>query len=159
MDTSKTHQQNQAYHQPIKPVKTVKKCLCALACLCFLAAKSLAQGGCPTPVKMTLSPAMVTNESGGSPGLLVDEQSASGDPAQGTAGAPGTVWEPTVYPGSAYIDLGALTNLTSVYLRDVNNVGNFTVSAGTPGNWTPLFTDDCGSYLSWKHHAVGVTTR
>jgi len=137
----------------------MKKYVYLLACLSMLAAKSWAQSPCTSPAKLVLSPAMVTSENGGNAGLLVDEQSISGNPAQGTGGGPTTVWEPATNPGSAYIDLGASTNLTAIYLRDVNNVGNFTVSAGSPGNWTPLFTDDCGTYLNWKQHNVSVTTR
>jgi chitodextrinase len=120
---------------------------------------SFAQSVCTTPGKLTLTTSMMTSENGGNAGLLVDEQSVSGDPANTSGGSPQTIWEPTTYPGSAYIDLGSMMNITSIYLRDANNIGNMVVSSGSPGNWTSLFTDDCGFYMSWKPHTVNITTR
>lgn len=132
--------------------------LLTLGILCSVM-QSMAQTGCTTSSKLVLSSAMMTAENGGNANSLVDEQAAAGDPAQGSGGAPTTVWAPSSNPGSAYMDLGVVTNLTAIYLRDVNNVGDFTVSYGTPGNWTILFTDDCGTYLNWKQHIVNVSTR
>jgi chitodextrinase len=139
--------------------KLMKFSFLLLATMLFGLNHSFGQSGCAMPAKLVLTTAMVTSENGGNAQLLVDEQSSSGDPAQGSGGTPGTVWEPASYPGSAYIDLGTSTNITSIYLRDVNNIGDFIVSTGSPGNWTPLFTEDCGAYLSWKQHNVSITTR
>lgn len=114
--------------------------------------------------KIALTEGMVTNESGlGDAGDLVDEQTAAGDPKNGTGGAPTSNWFPgwgsSPYPASAYIDLGQLYDLSDIYIRDINDIGNLTISTGTPGSWTPLFTDSLGNYNAWNAHAVTVTTR
>ncbi|MDF2834683.1 MAG: hypothetical protein K0Q63_323, partial [Paenibacillus sp.] len=114
--------------------------------------------------KIALTEGMVTNESGfGDAGDLVDEQTAAGDPKNGTGGAPSSNWFPgwgsSVYPASAYIDLGQLYDLTDIYIRDINDIGNLTISTGTPGSWTTLFTDSLGNYNEWNAHPVTVTTR
>ncbi|MFD0675044.1 hypothetical protein [Cohnella sp. GCM10027633] len=115
--------------------------------------------------KISLNASMVVNESSvGDPTLLVNEQSAAGDPLGGTGGAPNQSWfggyNASSYPLYAYIDLGQSYDLTHVYLRDVNDIGDFKVFAGSPStSWTLLFTDDLGSYNAWKPHAVSVTTR
>lgn len=114
--------------------------------------------------KLTLTTSMVTNESGlGDATMLVDEQSLAGDPAGGTGGSPATRWFPgwnaNSYPASAYIDLGAVYDLTDIYLFDTNGINDLTVSYGSPGNWTTLFVDPLSSYLTWKAHPVNVTTQ
>ncbi|RED56597.1 fibronectin type III domain-containing protein [Cohnella lupini] len=114
--------------------------------------------------KLALTSSMVTNESGkGDATMLVDEQSAAGDPKNGTGGSPTNQWFPgwggSDHPSSAYIDLGQSYDLTDVYLRDVNASDNFVVSTGTPGSWTVQFTDGLGNYNAWNAHAVTVTTR
>ncbi len=114
--------------------------------------------------KITLTTSMVTNESGlGSPTMLVDEQAAAGDPANGTGGAPTTTWQAgwnqALYPAYAYIDLGQSYNLTSIYLRDTYDVSNLTVYSGSPGSWTALFTDPLTGYMTWNAHTVSVATR
>jgi hypothetical protein len=119
--------------------------------------------GC-TPAKLALSPGMVTKESGGGDaGFLVNEQSIAGDPANGTGGTPSQTW----FPGwsssdatvSAYVNLGSPKKISAIYLKDVENTGGFTVSAGSPGNWSPLFTDKLTGYQSWNAHEVDVTTQ
>lgn len=115
-------------------------------------------------VKLTLTTAMVTNESGnGDAGKLVDEQAAAGDPKNGTGGAPTSAWfagwGSSYYPSSAYIDLGQSYDLTDIYLRDVNDIGNLVVQTGSPGSWTTQFTDSLSHYNAWNGHAVSVTTR
>jgi len=110
--------------------------------------------------KLTLNSAMVTNESGqGNASFLVDEQTTAGDPAFGPGGAPSTVWSATTYPASAYIDLGQSYDISQIYLYDVDQIGNMTISAGSPGNWTPLFVDAGNGYMSWNAHATPVSTR
>src|SRR5690606_11360253 len=95
--------------------------------------------------------------------MLVDEQALAGDPANGAGGAPATNWHPgfgnTPYPCSAYIDLGQVYDLTEIYLYDTSGIADMTISAGNPGNWTPLFTDDLHQYLMWSGHNVNVQTR
>lgn len=118
--------------------------------------------------KLTLTPAMVVQESGaGSAGMLVDEQALSGDPRDGAAGQPTQAWSSGGHsdmPANAYIDLGQEMDLTDIYLFDTN--GNeptrsdeWVVSVGTPGNWTVVATESCNSYLTWKRHPVAVRTR
>lgn len=114
--------------------------------------------------KINLTTSMVTNESSnGDATMLVDEQAAAGDPRGGSGGAPSTTWMPgwnaSVYPASAYIDLGQNYDLTDIYLRDVNDIGNIVISAGSPGSWTTLFTDGLTGYNTWNAHPVSVTTR
>jgi len=114
--------------------------------------------------KLTLTPSMVVNESGiGDATMLVDEQSQVGDPSTGSGGAPSTAWfggwNASAYPISAYIDLGKLYNLSQIDLRDINGTGNVIVSTGSPGSWTPLFTDGLTNYQSWNIHATPVKTR
>jgi hypothetical protein len=41
----------------------------------------------------------------------------------------------------------------------MNSVANLDFSYGTPGNWTPWFTEPCNSYNNWKLHETTVTTR
>ncbi|MFD0674538.1 fibronectin type III domain-containing protein [Cohnella sp. GCM10027633] len=119
-----------------------------------------------TSTKLTLTPAMVTNESGlGDATMIVDEQADAGDPRGGTGGTTlvDTKWHAGWGSGaigaSAYLDLGQEYALTDIYLRDANDSGNLVVSAGTPGSWTTLFTDPLTSYNAWKGHSVNVTTR
>ncbi|SDX58019.1 discoidin domain-containing protein [Paenibacillus sp. CF384] len=114
--------------------------------------------------KLTLTASMVVNESGlGTAGMLVDEQSAAGNPLGGAGGSTNTYWHPgwtaSTYPASAYIDLGQSYTLSAIYLFDHEGAGNYTVSSGSPGNWTPLFTDPLTGYLAWNAHAVNVSTR
>lgn len=118
--------------------------------------------------KLTLTPAMVVQESGaGSAGMLVDEQALAGNPRDGAAGQPTSAWISGTHsqmPANAYIDLGREVDLTDIYLFDTN--GNdvarndeWVVSVGTPGNWTVVATESCGNYLTWKRHTVAVRTR
>ncbi len=114
--------------------------------------------------KITLTPAMVTNESGkGDATLLVDEQSAAGDPANGSGGSPTTswvaLWNMADYPASAYIDLGQSYNITGIYMWDTYDIGNLTVSAGSPGSWTSLFTYNTNNWMVWNAHTASVQTR
>ncbi|OCT13411.1 hypothetical protein A8709_17520 [Paenibacillus pectinilyticus] len=114
--------------------------------------------------KLTLTPAMVTNETGyGDATMLVDEQTTAGDPMNGTGGSPTTYWDPGFQtghtPAYAYIDLGQSYNLTAIYLRDYTNSGDFIVYAGSPGSWTQLFTDPLSTYPTWNAHTVSVQTR
>lgn len=114
-------------------------------------------------VKLTLNPAMLVNESGyGQPSMLVDEQSITGDPIMGLGGEPQTAWSAgfsNPHPCSAYIDLGAEYDITSLYLRDMHNVGDITFSTGEPGNWIPEFVEECKLYKAWTGHVINKKTR
>ncbi len=114
--------------------------------------------------RVILNPEMVFNESGfGIATNMVDEQSIAGDPLHGSGGAPTTHWFPgsqtSLYPASAYIDLGSIVYISKIYLRDINSNGNAIFEIGTPGNWTTIFTDPCLSYLKWNLHEVNAYTR
>lgn len=113
--------------------------------------------------KITLTPAMVTRESGsGNATLLVDEQSTAGDPLNGAGGVPTTQWDPgwTAPTYTAYIDLGAAYNLTTVSLFEGNGgTQNVTVATGTPGAWTDLYTESLNQWHKWFNHGVTVSTR
>lgn len=118
-----------------------------------------------TSNKLTLTPSMVTNETGYyDAGQLVDEQTLSGDPAAGTGGNPTTVWNPGSaasgrHPGGAYIDLGRAHNITDIYLYDAAGQGDFRVYAGAPGNWELLITDPLNTYNTWHGYTVDIDTR
>ncbi|GAA3400545.1 fibronectin type III domain-containing protein [Paenibacillus hodogayensis] len=115
--------------------------------------------------KITLTPAMVTNESGGDATKLVDEQAAAGNPSAGDkTPVMSTIWQPGwsagIYPASAYIDLGQMYNLTDVYLFDsYDDQHSVTISAGNPGNWNSLFTYYTNDFFVWKQFPVTVATR
>lgn len=131
--------------------------------LCVIFSSFLFQIGvkAQTPYKLTLSPSMVTNESGiGDATALVDEQLLAGDPPDGSCSTYWFAgWDGSQYPVSASIDLGQNYVITKIYLRDINDIGNFIVSTGTPGNWIELFTDGLENYHVWNEHEVDVTTR
>jgi len=122
------------------------------------------QGALPE-IKIAITPEMVTNISGfGDPSTLFDEQELAGDPAGSTGGNPLTKWETgwgssVVHPAYALIDLEKPYDITKIFLRDANDIGDFTVDYGTPGDWQPLFIDNLTGYLSWNQHDVGVTSR
>ena len=118
--------------------------------------------------KLTLTPAMVVQESGaGNAGMLVDEQALAGDPRDGAAGQPTQTWASgtqSQLPANAYIDLGQEMDLSDVDLFDANGTeasrdDEWVVSVGTPGNWTVVATESCDNYLTWKRHTVDVRTR
>ncbi|MGD8238109.1 MAG: hypothetical protein PVH68_06120, partial [Armatimonadota bacterium] len=112
--------------------------------------------------RLPLTPSMVVNESEvGDPTVLVDEQDLVGDPPRGS---PETRWAVGgqhygKFPLRAYVDLGTVRHLSAIWLYDSNGVGDFRVSYGSPGEWTELFTDDCGTYKKWQPHTAEVSTR
>lgn len=114
-------------------------------------------------VKLSLKPEMMVNESGyGEASMLVDEQELSGDPMNNPDTAPQTCWTggySAPYPCHVYIDLGAEYDITSIYLRDLNGVGDVTFSSGEPGKWTPEFVDDCKLYKAWTGHVINKKSR
>ena len=114
--------------------------------------------------KIELDPGMVSLESGsGEAGMLVDEQSAAGDPKSGQGGNPTTQWftgwGAQNHPAHAYIDLEQTYQLYEIYLRDVNDQGKLTISYGSPGNWTELSTYACDKYLEWSKINANVRTK
>jgi hypothetical protein len=128
---------------------------------------NVAQGttaGSQVSSKLTLTTSMITNETGyGDATMLVDEQSAAGDPRDGVGGSPTSYWDPGYQtghtPAYAYIDLGQVYNIDDIYLRDYTSTGNFIVYTGSPGNWTQLISEPCTNYQTWKPHDVNVQTR
>lgn len=107
---------------------------------------------------------MVTNITGwGDAGLLVNEQTISGDPAAGTGGIPVEKWHPGwtdwYYPASAIIDLKAEYEISSIYFYDANGTGNISVYGGNPSGWEFLFTETLNHYLRWNEHPVTITAR
>lgn len=132
-------------------------------------AKADANANAPTSDgKIRLSPAMVLNESArGDAGFLVDEQELSGDPRADSkkVGQPKTIWtigyegKELFYPLTAFIDLGAVHQLSDILIHDVNSAGEFRVESGTPAKWQPLVSDSLPNYQQWNRHAVDVQTR
>ena len=114
--------------------------------------------------KFMLDSGMLVNECGmGDPNTLVDEQELSGDVDKCIGGEPLTYWQPSTsysdYPLSVYIDLGQEYEISKIYLWDRNKTGDFTISTGTPDNWTELFTDKLNKYYKWSGHVVNISTR
>ena len=114
--------------------------------------------------KVTLTPSMITNESGiGNATQLVDEQVVVKDPKYNNGAAPATNWHAgwngNDYPASAYIDLGNNRKLTKVYLYDVHDASDLVISIGSPGNWTPIITDNLTSFNKWNAHVINTTTQ
>ncbi|MBM4092394.1 MAG: hypothetical protein FJ276_23665, partial [Planctomycetes bacterium] len=113
-------------------------------------------------VRIELQPSMLANEAAvGDPSGLVDEQREIIGPP---AGAPKTGWALNAqywkqFPFSAYLDLGAEKNLSSIWFYDTNDKGEVVVSAGEPGSWREVATYDCAAYLAWAEVKLGVTTR
>ncbi len=113
--------------------------------------------------RVRLDPSMVVNEAPhGEPQNMVDEQ---GDPNRPHSGEPQTAWRipsqywKTIFPASAYIDLGQERYLSSLWIYDTNGKGNLDISAGSPGNWTKITTYDCGAYKAWVEIPLNVHTR
>ena len=113
-------------------------------------------------LRVELKPAMLVNEAEvGDPSGLVDEQRQIIGPP---AGKPATTWELNSkywkqFPFSAYLDLGAPKNLSSLWIYDTNDKGDVVISAGEPGKWQEVATYDCAAYLAWAEIKLDVTTR
>ena len=113
-------------------------------------------------LRVDLQPSMLVNEAEvGDPAGLIDEQRQIIGPP---AGKPTTTWELNPkywkqFPFSAYLDLGAAKNLSSLWLYDTNDKGEVVISAGEPGKWRELATYDCAAYLAWAEIKLDVTTR
>ncbi|WP_127578941.1 discoidin domain-containing protein [Paenibacillus koleovorans] len=129
----------------------------------------------PVAQKLVLTQSMLLNEiAHENAGTLIDEQTVAGDPMNGTGGVPTTGWylfgkkygdehpgESWWLPASAYLDLGQEYHITKVYFYDTNGSATnaFTVSTGTPFNWTPAFTDNLVGNNLWKNKDVNTDTR
>ncbi len=126
-----------------------------------LAAIFVQDGGGGTPQKIPVTAGSITNESGrGNAALLVNEQGtypAAASTVDANVWIPS--WNPADYPASAVIDLGQSYVLTKICLWDLGDSGSFTVSSGSAGSWTVLFTDGLSNYAKWNEHSVNVTTR
>ena len=108
--------------------------------------------------------ANVNNTSGmGDAGMLVDEQSLSGDPLNGTGGAPVTHWapgwNPSTYPASVIIDFGNYYDLTDIFLRDTYSTGDIAFYAGEEGNWSLVANENQFHWQVWSRHQVTALTR
>lgn len=126
-----------------------------------------------TPGVITLNPSMIIDETAyvgnnyNSAVYLVDEQNLAGDPPTAAAQTKWNVEYNTVfYPLKATIDLGQTYIITKIYLYDGGGdypVGSpgVSVSAGTPFQWTLLFSDRLTGYNSWNQHNIsgGFQTR
>lgn len=116
-------------------------------------------------IKIPLSPTNIIEYPGfGNPEKLVNEQEVAGDPLNSPGGTPSSTWETgfmsyVPYPVFTTIDLGRPYQLSHVFLRDVNGMGNFIIETGVPGNWTELFSDPLTGYQSWNQHDVNVVCR
>lgn len=112
--------------------------------------------------RVAIQPGMLTNEAGfGDPSGLVDEQREIIGPPAGT---PSRVWQVHArhnreFPVSAHLDLGEDTHVSSLWLFDTHNTGEVVISSGSPGQWEPVTTYDCGSYMKWVELRLDVTTR
>jgi len=112
--------------------------------------------------RVRVAPEMLVNEVPfGDPSGIVDEQELAGDPP---SGAPESHWDVSSrfnreFPVSAYIDLGTPRNLSAVWIYDTFNIGDLTISYGTPGKWKELVTFDCGTFQRWHRLPADVTTR
>ena len=114
--------------------------------------------------KLMLSTAMMMNESGyANPEALVDEQDAAGDPMSGSGGSPTNHyfpgWSEGSYPAYGYLDLGQAYDLSSIFLRDIQDNGAFNIWYGSPGNWTPILDYNTAAYNEWSENSVNIRTR
>ncbi len=114
-------------------------------------------------VRVPLTPDMVAGQSDcGNPEAMVDEQAAVGDPP---TGAPNNAWSvnPKFWnnkePLHAYLDLGRVRNLSSLWIFDTFNIGPLTISSGEPGEWTPLTTIKTDRYMAWTEIPLKANTR
>ncbi|MEZ4886797.1 MAG: fibronectin type III domain-containing protein [Chitinophagales bacterium] len=125
----------------------------------------LIQGGLVSAQTLIpLTTDMITNESGvGNATQIVDEQAIAGDPANNAGGQPFSTWytgfNPNTYPASTYIDLGALYDLTDIYVFDLNSSGNLIIEYGSPGSWLPLASFNLNKYLKWRGQSVNAQTQ
>lgn len=119
--------------------------------------KSAESPAVPESKQIILDKSMLTDEvSGGSywsPDYLVDEQTLSPEIGQHPVSQSWKpYWNMTKGPYHAIIDLKADYNITAIHLHDMHNTQNLEVSAGSPGNWQPLFTEPCDKFNVWKTH-------
>ena len=116
-----------------------------------------------TEQKLVLTPKMVTNEGIDNAEGLVDEQDLIGDPNSGnTPAKPDKGWNVDYskdYELSAFIDLGKVYDVSKVFINDGTGEGLLTISAGSPGKWTPVATDPLKGYQSWNSHVLNTKTR
>ena len=113
--------------------------------------------------RIALRPEMVINESAlGDASLLVDEQSAVGDPAAGKGVRPMHPffpgWAAWQYPLYVVIDLGANHRLTQVYLYNEAGENPLILSTGKPTAWKSQ-NITLGGYREWRAFPVDATTR
>ncbi len=127
---------------------------------CSLAA---AQSASAQTARVALSPAMVVNETGqGNPEAMVDEQDAVADPP---SGEPENAWSVNSKfwhekrSLDAYVDLGRVRNLSSLWIFDTFNKGPLTISTGELGSWTVVTTYETDRYKNWVEIPLEANTR
>ncbi len=128
----------------------------------LLAAFAMATAAFGQDVRVKLDPSMVTNEiDAGDPQAMVDEQDLTGDPPSGIPEKGWTI-PSNIHkhgPVSAYINLGEDKPLASVWIYDLNGIGDLVISSGKPDAWSEVTTYDCASYKRWVKVPLDVTTQ
>jgi len=111
---------------------------------------------------VALDAGMVVNEAAwGDPQAMVDEQDLVGDPPGGQVSkAWRTSWQPEhAFPVSAYIDLGQVKPLSTLWVYDTFSDGDLVISTGSPGQWTTLTTYRTKAFNQWVAVKLDVATR
>lgn len=130
----------------------------------FAAVNEINLFGYPINAQITLVDSMITDEvTGGSqnsPLLLIDEQDSN---AVENAHPTSSSWKPHFNMDNApyyvTIDLGQSYDIFSIFLHDMNNVADFKIEYGSPGNWQDLLIESCDRYKTWKQHKMATTTQ
>jgi hypothetical protein len=116
--------------------------------------------------RIRLSEEMLINLAGQRAAVeLVDEQDLAGDPRQGNAQQPKTVYSngwinaKLYYPLAVVIDLGVTCDLTDICWFDVEDQGVLTVEYRDGDAWRPVFSGPLSEYRKWTTRRVGAATR
>ncbi|MGB1295280.1 MAG: right-handed parallel beta-helix repeat-containing protein [Flavobacteriales bacterium] len=116
------------------------------------------------PKQIVLTPGMLVDSVlGGSlhSGLyLIDEQSKT---SKNGLHPTSLSWKPHYNmdkaPYSIYFDLKRKFHISEIGLHDMHNIKNIEFEYGSPGNWNPLFTENCDKYTTWKTHKTNIETQ
>lgn len=116
--------------------------------------------------RVRLSEDMLINLSGQRAAVeLVDEQDLAGDPRQGNAPQPKTVYSngwinaKLYYPLAVVIDLGVVHDLTDICWFDVEDQGVLTVEYRDGETWKSVFSGPLSEYNKWTTRQVTLATR
>lgn len=114
------------------------------------------------PAKIQLSSANVIS-GGGNKEALLDEQSLAGNPKDETGGQPVNAWFVGWNPAyEAVIDLGAVYQVTDIYLFDTNGTCDgqtIDFYAGDNSSWTMITQQSLELYNRWRAKPVSAQTR